>query len=125
MIIIGRSIRILGDLTSDEDLLIEGSVRGQILMRDKELTIGEGAHVQADVRVGRITVLGRVTGNVAATERIELRSSADVNGNLSANHVVVADGACFNGRIDMDHRTIAAKVAKYRASLPVEKAADA
>jgi cytoskeletal protein CcmA (bactofilin family) len=80
------------------------------------LTIGERAQIQADVRGARVVVRGLVSGAISASERIELTATATVDGSLSANRVVVADGAQFNGRIDMDQRTIAARVAHYKAS---------
>jgi cytoskeletal protein CcmA (bactofilin family) len=116
---IGRSVVITGEITSDEDLQIDGQFRGQIHLRETAaLTIGPDAQVEADLRGARITVLGTVNGNIAATERIELGASANVTGNLSANHVVLVDGTRFHGRIDMDRRTIAVKVAQYKAEHP-------
>jgi cytoskeletal protein CcmA (bactofilin family) len=113
---IGASIVVDGELTTTEPLQLDGRLRGQIVARDTEITIGPSAVVDADVRGTRVTVLGRLHGNIVATERIELGPSADVQGSLSANLVVIADGARFNGGIDMSQRTIAAKVAEYRAS---------
>jgi cytoskeletal protein CcmA (bactofilin family) len=113
---IGHSISIVGELTSDENLRIDGKVRGQIHLRETaELTVGQSAVVEADLRGSKILVLGTVNGNIAATDRIELGATARVTGSLTANHVVLVDGATFNGRIDMDRRTIAAKVAQYKA----------
>ena len=111
---IGPSITIHGEISSSEDLLIGGRVKGQIVMREGALTIGPSAHVDADVRGRCVTLLGRVKGHVSATERVEVGTSADVTGTVSANFVALADGARFNGRIDMDQRTIAAKVATYQ-----------
>ena len=111
---IGPSIAIAGDISSDEDLQIDGRVSGQIVTRGGTLTVGTDAKIDADVRGTRVTVLGSVQGNISASERIELGASAQVTGALSANFVVVADGARFNGRIDMDKRTIAAAVAHHR-----------
>ena len=68
------------------------------------------------MRGTRVTVLGRLKGNVVASERIELGASSEVTGSLSANVIVVVEGARFNGRIDMGQRTIAAKVAEYRST---------
>ena len=118
---IGRSVVITGEITSDEDLQIDGQIRGQIHLRETAaLTIGPEAQVEADLRGARITVLGTVNGNIAASERIELGASANVTGNLSANHVVLVDGTRFQGRIDMDRRTIAAKVAQYKTEHPTQ-----
>lgn len=112
---IGPGIVINGELSSDESLRVDGHVKGHILLRDAELTIGQAARIEADVRSVRVLVLGTVIGNIAATERIELGVTASVTGNLSANKVVIAEGAQFNGGVDMDKRTIAAKVAAFKA----------
>jgi cytoskeletal protein CcmA (bactofilin family) len=112
---IGPGIVINGELSSDESLRVDGHVKGHILLRDAELTIGQAARIEADVRSLRVLVLGTVIGNIAASERIELGVTASVTGNLSANKVVIAEGAQFNGGVDMDKRTIAAKVAAFKA----------
>ena len=114
MVRIGPSIRITGDVRSTEPVQIDGHVRGTVNMRDTTVTIGPTAVVEADVRGARVAVLGTVQGNISATERIDLAPTANVKGSLSANIVVLADGARFNGAIDMGQRTIAAKVAQYR-----------
>jgi cytoskeletal protein CcmA (bactofilin family) len=113
---IGATIVITGEVTSGEDVTVDGRIDGQLLVRDAALTIGERAQLQADVRGARVVVRGLVSGAISASERIELTATATVDGSLSANRVVVADGAQFNGRIDMDQRTIAARVAHYKAS---------
>jgi cytoskeletal protein CcmA (bactofilin family) len=113
---IGASLKIQGEISSDEDLVIEGRVGGQILMKNAGLTIGKQARVEADVRGARVQVLGAIEGNIAATDRIELAPSADVRGDLTANRIVLVDGATFNGRIDMDQRTIARKVAEAKTA---------
>jgi cytoskeletal protein CcmA (bactofilin family) len=115
MTTIGTSLVITGELTSDEDLTIDGRMRGPISVRQGTLIIGERAKLQSDIRGIRIVVRGTVDGAIAASERIELHATAVVSGSLSANQVVIVDGATFNGLIDMDRRTIAAKVAQYKA----------
>jgi cytoskeletal protein CcmA (bactofilin family) len=116
MTTIGTTIIITGEMTSSEDVTVDGRVDGQLLVRDAALIVGERAQVKADVRSARVTVRGQVTGAISATERIELTATATVEGSLSANRVVLAEGAHFNGRIDMDQRTIAARVAQFKAS---------
>ena len=111
---IGPSISIDGELSSTESLRLDGRVRGDIVLRDAELTIGQAAKVDADIRCLRVLILGTVNGNVTASERIELGASANVTGGLTANRVVIVDGARFTGRVDMDRRTIAAKIAHYK-----------
>lgn len=116
MTIIGPSVVISGELTSDEDLRIDGHVHGDVRLRDATLTIAKEARIDADVRASRIVVHGYVRGSLSASERIELTATAKVKGHVSANQVVVVDGADFNGRIDMDQRTIAARVAQFKAA---------
>jgi len=116
MTTIGPSVAFSGELTSTEDLTIDGHITGHVLVRDAALTIGENGHVKADVRGTRVIVRGHVSGSIVASERIELAPSARVDGSLSANRIVIVDGAQFTGRIDMDQRTIAAKLAQYKAA---------
>ena len=112
---IGPSVFIDGELSTTEDLRLDGRIRGDIVMREADLTVGQSAQVDADIRASRVLILGTVNGNVTASERIELGTSANVTGGLSANKVVILDGARFTGRVDMDRRTIAAKIAQYKA----------
>lgn len=115
---IGRSIVITGIVTSDEDLQIDGRVKGTIVMRNATLTVGEPGRVEADVTGVRVHVLGDLRGGVTATERITLAATSSVKGSLSANQVVLVDGARFGGGIDMGARTIATKLAQFRSTAP-------
>jgi cytoskeletal protein CcmA (bactofilin family) len=112
---IGKSVVFDGELTSDEDLRFEGTLKGHIHLREATLTIGEGATVEADIRARQVVVLGTVQGSISAAQRIELAATATVNGSLTAERVVIADGARFNGGVDMGRRTIATKMAQYKA----------
>jgi cytoskeletal protein CcmA (bactofilin family) len=112
---LGSSLVITGDVTSDEDLTIDGRVRGAVLVRKGTLTVGESGRVQSDLRGQTVVVRGTVKGSVQAAERIELHATADVTGPMSATRIMIADHAKFNGSIDMGQRTLAAKVAQYRA----------
>src|SRR5262245_51108394 len=113
---IGPTIVISGELTSGEDITLQGRVSGHVMVRESVLTIGEQAQLKADVRGARVFVKGRLKGSIVASERIELAPSAAVEGSLSANQVVLTDGTQFNGRIDMDQRTIASRLAQFKAS---------
>lgn len=109
------STRIIGDIRTGEDLSLAGKVEGDIHVVDADLTITEDGHVVGTIRARRIHVRGRVAGTISATERIELGASASVSGHVSADHVVVIDGAQVNAQIDMNRRTIAAMVARHKA----------
>ena len=115
MTTIGRHVVIYGELSSEDDLTIEGSVQGFVSVREATLTIEAPARVDADVRAARVLVRGEVRGAISASERIELSQSSSVEGSLSAGQIAIAAGARFNGTIDMNRRTIASRVAEYRA----------
>jgi cytoskeletal protein CcmA (bactofilin family) len=112
---IGRSVVVNGELSSDEDLRFDGTLKGHLHIRDATLTIGETATVDADIHAKQVVVQGTVRGSIAAGDRIELTATARVNGSLTAERMVIADGALFNGGVDMGRRTIARRVAQYRA----------
>ncbi|MBM3778807.1 MAG: polymer-forming cytoskeletal protein [Acidimicrobiia bacterium] len=111
---IGATLRIRGEMSSDEDLRIDGHVSGTIEIREGALTIGPSASIAADVRGRQVTVEGTVEGHVVASDRITLTETAKVAGSLSADTIAVVDGASFNGRIDMGRRSIASAVAHHR-----------
>jgi cytoskeletal protein CcmA (bactofilin family) len=106
---IGKSISIHGDLTGDEDLLLEGTVEGKVLLPNNELTIGADGRIPADVSAKSVIVIGHVKGDVEATERIEIRNTGVVDGNIRAPSLVIADGAVLNGNIEMGAQASAAK----------------
>jgi cytoskeletal protein CcmA (bactofilin family) len=97
---IGRAIIIKGEVISDEDLTIDGRVDGTIALGDRSLTIGAGASVQADLNAHTITISGAVKGNVTATERIDIRETGSVDGDIKAPRVAVREGAVLRGRVD-------------------------
>lgn len=99
--VIGPSIRIKGDVTGSEDLLIEGEIDGSVTLGDHAVGVGSEGRVNADI-VGRvITVDGEVEGNLQAREQIVLRGTAKVKGDIKAPRVVLEDGATFRGLVDM------------------------
>lgn len=112
---IGPSVVFDGTLATDEDIVIDGHLTGSLHARGAGLTVGRSARLDAVLRASRVVVFGTVRGTISASERIELAASAVVTGDISATQVVIADGACFNGRVDMGRRTIAARVAQYKA----------
>jgi len=98
---IGKSITIKGDLTGNEDLEISGNVEGRIELPNNELTIGAEGRVRAEVTAKSVVVVGRVTGNIIATERIEVQSEGVVEGDVKAPRLVVSEGAVLNGAVEM------------------------
>lgn len=99
--VIGRGLKIKGELTGVGDLSIEGQVEGRIQMSN-HLVIESSGVVEATIEVERLTVLGQASGNIDASDRVEVRSSANVAGDIHAPSVVIEDGAAFHGSIHMD-----------------------
>ncbi len=106
---IGKSVVIKGELSGSEDLTIEGQVEGKIELRQNVLTIGPNARIKAQVFAKTVVVQGEVHGNVTASERVEIRDSGSVDGDLSAPRVAISDGAHFRGSIDMQRQGQVAK----------------
>ena len=101
MATIGKSITIKGDLTGDEDLLVEGNVEGKIDLPNNELTIGPNGKVRADVHGKSVIVVGHVAGNVSGTERVEIQASGVIDGDVRAPKLLIQEGAVLNGAVDM------------------------
>jgi cytoskeletal protein CcmA (bactofilin family) len=101
MATIGQSIVFKGELTGDEDLEIEGQVDGVVQLVNHQLTIGAGGRLKAEVNAKSIIVIGQVTGNLTATERIEIQATGVVTGDIKAPRLNVQEGAVLNGNIDM------------------------
>lgn len=98
---IGKSVIIKGELTGSEDLTIEGHVEGKIELRQNVLTIGPNGRIKAQVFAKSVVILGEVTGNVTASEKVDLRDNGAVDGDIAAPRVAIAEGAHFRGSIDM------------------------
>ena len=108
MTTIGTSLTIKGEVVSHEDVTIHGNVNGKISMHGGSLLVASSANVQAEAHVDRLKIDGTFSGDIAATERVELADTAQVNGTLLSPAIVVHDGAVFNGMIEVNRRTPAA-----------------
>jgi cytoskeletal protein CcmA (bactofilin family) len=123
---IGKSIVINGELSGSEDLTIEGQVDGTIELRDHVLTVGSNGRIKAQVAAKSIIVLGQVTGNLTATEKVDIRENGSVEGDIVAPRVAIADGSHFRGTIDMQRkehpastdRTVVALKPEAKAPMP-------
>jgi cytoskeletal protein CcmA (bactofilin family) len=112
MAVIGRSIRIDGDLQGEEDLRIEGRVTGTIKLVNNSLTIGKEGEIHADVYARAITVDGVMEGDLYGSEQVAIRRNARVKGNVTAPRVSLEDGAHFKGAIEMDTEAVEAALGK-------------
>jgi cytoskeletal protein CcmA (bactofilin family) len=96
---IGKAVRVEGKVVSAEDLTIDGDVQGSIELGSHTLTIGPDARIKADVLAKTITISGRVTGNVKAVEKVDLRSTGSVEGDIVTPRFAMADGATVLGKV--------------------------
>jgi cytoskeletal protein CcmA (bactofilin family) len=99
--VIGAGITIEGEVTTDDDVVVQGTIRGKLTARDA-VTVEAGAVVEADVTGGPFSVAGSITGNITSSDRVDLQSGAKVIGNVKAARITIADGAQFKGNVDMD-----------------------
>jgi len=109
---IGKSVVIKGELSGSEDLTIEGQVDGKIELRQNVLTIGPNGKIKAQVFAKSVVILGEVTGNVTASEKVDIRDNGSVDGDIAAPRVAIAEGAHFRGSIDMQRQGASAKPAE-------------
>ena len=113
--IIGQSIHIKGELTGNEDLTIDGIVEGNIELKDNNLTIGPNGNIKADLNAKTVTITGEAQGNVTAVEKVEIKETGKLRGNITAPRVVIADGAFFKGSVEMEKKsTMATKDKQIR-----------
>jgi cytoskeletal protein CcmA (bactofilin family) len=99
--VIGAGITIEGEITTEEDVIVQGTVRGKLQAKDG-VTIEQGGVVEADIVGGALTCAGAVTGNITSNDRVDLQPGAKVVGNVKATRITIADGAQFKGNVDMD-----------------------
>jgi len=99
---LGASLHIKGEISGNEDLLIDGSVEGLITLDERKLTVGPSAKVTADIIAREIVVFGNVKGNLRAKDRIEIKKDGSVNGDLTTSRIMIEDGAYFKGSIEID-----------------------
>lgn len=99
--ILGPSVTLRGELAGAEDLAIEGQFDGTIHLRDHCVTVGAQGQVKAEIQTSRVVVQGAVTGNITARERIEIRKTGRVMGDLVAPSISIEDGAYFKGSIEI------------------------
>ena len=97
----GQSIAIKGELSGAEDLTLEGQVEGKIHLPENVLTVGKSARINAEIIAKAVIVLGQLAGNVTVKEKFELRAGGSMQGNVKAPRIAMADGAVFNGKVEM------------------------
>jgi len=122
---IGKSVVIKGELNGSEDLTIEGHVEGTIQLREHVLTIGPNGKIKAQVFAKSVIVLGEVTGNVTASEKVDIRDNGSVDGDIVSPRVAIAEGAHFRGSVDMQRKGGQAAAAPTQGVKPAQPQAAA
>jgi cytoskeletal protein CcmA (bactofilin family) len=108
---IGKSVVIKGELNGSEDLTIDGHVEGKIELRENILTIGPNGKIKAQVFAKAVVVLGELTGNITASEKVDIRDNGSVDGDIASPKVAIAEGAHFRGSIDMQRKGLPSRAA--------------
>jgi cytoskeletal protein CcmA (bactofilin family) len=98
---IGKSVVIRGELSGSEDLFLDGEVEGSIDLKGHSLTIGPNGHIRANVHAQEVVIHGRVDGNIRGTDRVELKKSAVLAGDIFTQRIMIEDGAFFKGAVDI------------------------
>jgi cytoskeletal protein CcmA (bactofilin family) len=98
---IGKTLKLKGEMTGSEDVYVDGEVEGTVELRDNTLVVGPSGKVRAQVKARSITILGHLEGKVQASERIEIRKTGSLEGDLVTPRIVIEDGAVFRGSIDV------------------------
>lgn len=99
---LGASIQIKGEVTGTEDLQIDGNVDGPIRLKGHELTIGSAAQLNSEIHAGDVVAYGKITGNVHARGRVDIKKDGSITGDISSARISIEDGAYFKGRIEID-----------------------
>jgi cytoskeletal protein CcmA (bactofilin family) len=116
---IGKSIVFKGDLTGDEDLIIDGNIEGRIQLPSHQLTIGAHGKVTAEIQAKSVVIVGQIAGNVNATERVEVQASGVVDGDIRSPRLLIQEGAVVNGAIEMSKSHTSVTGQKPEAKAPV------
>jgi cytoskeletal protein CcmA (bactofilin family) len=98
---LGTSLVIKGELSASEDLTFSGQIEGRISLPDHTLTIDSHADVKAAISAKAVVILGTVTGDVAAGDKVEIRPTGSLTGDLSSPRLIIAEGGSIRGRVEM------------------------
>lgn len=121
--VIGPTLVFKGELSADEDLVIQGTIEGTIAHHKKNLTVGKEGRVKADIHAASVAIEGHVDGDIHGDDFVELAKTAVVRGNIFCSRIRMADGARFNGSIDMGNQARLAVADEAAARLDAPGAA--
>ena len=117
---IGSTVKILGEIISEENLVIEGEIEGTVTVNDYELTIGPSGRIHANINAKVVKIDGLVDGDIQGTEKVVISKSGNVRGNIQAPRVILEDGGQFKGSIDMGPG-----IAQAKSEVPLSEFASA
>jgi len=98
---LGKSVVIKGELSASEDLTLYGQMEGSIMLPNHTLTIAPNADIKAAINANAVVILGAVTGNVTARERVEIQATGSVAGDVTSPRLAIAEGGCLSGTVQM------------------------
>jgi cytoskeletal protein CcmA (bactofilin family) len=98
---IGKSVKIIGQIFTKEDLYVDGDVEGTIESLENKVTVGPNGRVQASIRAREVIILGQVQGNVETSDKVDIRKDAKLVGDITTSRISIEDGALFKGSIDI------------------------
>ncbi len=106
---IGKSLTIKGEITGSEMLYIDGHVEGSVTLPGNRCVVGRNGHVGANISAREVVILGKVNGNINATDRVDIRNEGSLTGDVVAQRISIEDGAYFKGGIDIRKPSAGAK----------------
>src|SRR5580698_6269950 len=121
---VGKSVKIIGQIYTKEDLYVDGDVEGTIESHENKVTVGPNGRVQASIKAREVIVLGQVQGDVETSDKVDLRKDAKLVGNITTARISIEDGALFKGSIDIkkpEPKAVPAAAAAATAAPPMPK----
>jgi cytoskeletal protein CcmA (bactofilin family) len=116
---LGNSLEIKGTITGNEDMQIDGRVEGPISLQGQRLTVGGSGQLNSQINAREIVVYGKVTGNLRARDRVEIKKDGSVIGDITTATISIEDGAYFKGRIEIDRGKTAGAPDPQGVNVPV------
>jgi cytoskeletal protein CcmA (bactofilin family) len=117
---IGKSLFVKGEVSGSESLYVDGKVEGTISLPGNRVTVGRNGQVAANITAREVVVLGKVRGNIQASDRVDIRSEGSLTGDVAAARISIEDGAYFKGGIDIRKPGDTRNGASTPAAEPVE-----
>jgi cytoskeletal protein CcmA (bactofilin family) len=120
---LGSTIVVKGEITSDEDLQIDGKVEGPISLRGHRLVVGGTANLNSEINAREVIVYGNASGNLRARDRVEIKKNGQVIGDITTTRISIEDGAYFKGHIEIERASSSVQDTKQNEETPVTTAA--